>query len=158
MQKTKLSLPADNLMLQSTLLQQNDKYDVGYYTSTSSPEKRYRSPFPITPMQRTMLPGANGFRGLMQSFGPGIQPSLWDSGMIRGFILATPNRSVLSVLSKNNYEHIALHHYITEEVSVEGLKHTVGLLHAYYSQTGGRHRQEYASITLYGLLKMMGYD
>lgn len=54
----------------------------------------------------------------------------------------------------NNHEYIALYHYITQEISVGGLKHTIGLLHAYHTQTGGRHRQESAFITLYGLLKV----
>lgn len=56
------------------------------------------------------------------------------------------------MLGKNTHEYIALHHYITEKIGLEGLKHTVGLLHTYYTQIKS---QEDAAITLYGLIKMM---
>lgn len=113
---------------------------------------------PVTSTQNTMIPSSNGFRGLVQSFGPGVQAGLWNTETSAEMMLNTPNNTLLKVKGENAVERVALHQYITDGIGVEGLKHMVGILHAYHNSTGAHERKEDAIVSLYGLLKMMGYD
>lgn len=119
---------------------------------------------PLTPLpeirasDRTRMPSSNGFRGLVQSFGPGLQHSLWNEETSTELQLKTPNNSLLMVKGKNEIERTTLHQYVSAELGVEGLKHVVAILHAYYAQTGAQERKDDAEVTPYQLLRFMGYD
>ncbi len=128
-----------------------------HHQSLQSPQNRAHSLPPLTSMQKTMLPSSNGFRGLVQSFGPGLQPDLWNSETSVELRLSTPNRTLLKVRGDGEHEHKTLHHYIMEEMGVEGLKHLVVLLDTYYTQTGAKERKVDASVSLRQLLIRMGY-
>jgi hypothetical protein len=105
-----------------------------------------------------VVPSCNGMRGLVQSFGPGIQPGLWNEETSLEQMLITPNNTTLRVRGKNDGERFALARYISEEIGVEGLKHLAGILHAYYSITRGASvRKEDAVISLRGLLVALNY-
>ncbi len=110
---------------------------------------------PITSSDQTIMPGQNGGRALYAAFGPGIQPSLWNTEDTSELTLVTPNNSLLKIQGKNDGERKALYEYVTEEIGVEGLKHLICILHAYHQDTGGTNRKDDAKVTPYGLLKMM---
>jgi hypothetical protein len=132
---------------------------IDYYTFHQEVEKKERVihlPAP-TSNQRTPVPSGNGMRGLAQGFGHVIEPGLWNEENSEELIIKTPNNSLLRTVGANEHERIALYTYIHEELGVEGLKHMVGFLHAYYQHTGARERKEDAVVTPYGLLKMLGY-
>jgi hypothetical protein len=107
---------------------------------------------------RTRLPLTNSFRGLAQSFGPAVQPSLFneqrqEAGTLE---LLTPNGSLLQVVGTNTAENVALHRYVTRMLGPEGLKHLIILLEAYYLQTQAAGQKVDARVSLRQLLIRMG--
>jgi hypothetical protein len=107
---------------------------------------------------RTRLPVINSFRGLAQSFGPAVQPSLFnDQRQQAGTLeLLTPNGSLLQVMGTNTAENVALHRYVTRMLGPEGLKHLIILLDAYYLQTQATGQKVDARVSLRQLLLRMG--
>jgi len=105
---------------------------------------------------RTKVPSTNSFRALTQSFGPGVQATLWSvvpGGMLE---LITPNNSHLRVEANTASESVVLHRYVMEQLGPEGLKHMLALLDAYHLQTGGQAAKEDARVSLRQLLIRMG--
>ncbi len=110
----------------------------------------------LTSAHRTRLPLTNSFRGLAQSFGPAVQPSIWNQEREGTLQLVTPNGSTLRVEGTNACESVALHRYVTEMLGPEGLKHLLILLDAYYLQTNGTDRKSDARVSLRQLLIRLG--
>ena len=141
------------------LMMQNLAVAYATYHNAQQPAHRQHKPVPgITSGDHTKMPGGNAFRGLQQSFGPGLQQSLWNTESSTEMQLITPNNSLLSVRGENDQERRALYQYIGDEIGVEGLKHMVVLLHAYHAQTGGRERKSDAIVTPRQLLDLLGYN
>jgi hypothetical protein len=107
---------------------------------------------------RTRLPITNSFRGLAQSFGPAVQPSLFNDQRqeVGTLELLTPNGSLLQIVGTNTAEKVALHRYVTQLLGPEGLKHLIILLDAYYLQTQAAGQKVDARVSLRQLLLRMG--
>lgn len=110
----------------------------------------------LTSAHRTRLPLTNSFRGLAQSFGPAVVPSIWNHQLEGALELITPNGSLLRVVGTNTVENVALHRYVTQMLGPEGLKHLVILLDAYYLQTQGTDQKSDARVSLRQLLIRLG--
>lgn len=107
-------------------------------------------------LHRTRLPALVSFNGLAQSFGPAVQQSIWNQQQTGMLELMTPNGSHLRVIGTNTSESVALHHYVTQMLGPEGLKHLLILLDAYYIQTRGTDRKTDARVSLRQLLIRLG--
>jgi hypothetical protein len=105
---------------------------------------------------RTKVPSTNSFRALTQSFGPGVQATLWSVVPGGALELITPNNSHLRVEASTSNESVVLHRYVMEQLGPEGLKHMLALLDAYHLQTGGQAAKEDARVSLRQLLIRMG--
>lgn len=112
----------------------------------------------LTSNERTRLPSVESFRALTQSFGPGVQPSLWQDGTTPtgAILLHTPNGAYLRVQGANAWETTALHRYVADMLGPEGVKHMIGMLDAYHVQTGGGDRKADARVSLRQVLLRMG--
>src|SRR6266568_702826 len=86
------------------------------YKSDAARGTRPHSLSTLTSTQTTMFPSSNGVRGLVQSFGPGVQPDLWNNETGLELRLFTPNRSLIKVRGDGEHEHKVLHRYIMEEM------------------------------------------
>ena len=124
------------------------------HTTKTSP--RAQSLPLMSSLHRTRLPLLAPFHGLTQSFGPAIQHSIWNQQSTGTLELMTPNGSHLRVIGTNTSENVALHHYVTEMLGPEGLKHLLILLDAYYFQTRGEDRKTDARVSLRQLLIRLG--
>lgn len=118
--------------------------------------RRIQSLPALTSKHRTRMPSTNSFRALAQSFGPSVQATLWNGEAEGTLELVTPNGSLLSVKGANEFESAVLHQYVMEVLGPEGLKHMIGLLDAYYVQTGGKERKLDARISLEDFLERIG--
>lgn len=101
----------------------------------------------LTSKRQTRVPSGGSQRAIVQSFGPGVQPSLWnlDSGTIE---LQTPGKALVRLDAEDTYEQAALRRYVTEALGPEGLKHMLGILDAYDVQTNGKGQKEDARVSL----------
>lgn len=119
--------------------------------------ERARSLPPLTSAHQTLVPSHNAARGLLQTFGPGVQPSLWNlDPTARTIELQTPNRSLVSVTAQEGPELPILHRHVNEGLTPEGVKHALGVIAAYADQTGGVDQKVDARVALRQLLLRMG--
>lgn len=109
----------------------------------------------LTSSRRTFMPSSNAQRALMQTFGPGVQPSLWNAegGTIE---LQTPNNSLVRLDAQDANEHAVLQRYVAHALGPEGLKHLLGILDAYDIQTSGKDQKADARVSLRQLLLRLG--
>ncbi|HEU5379684.1 MAG TPA: hypothetical protein VFV38_30030, partial [Ktedonobacteraceae bacterium] len=112
----------------------------------------------LTSQQRTRVPQGTHFQGLAQSFGPGMAThwSQWRHGAPGHMEVITPNLSKLRVEGTGHAETAALQRYVTELLGPEGVKHLLGILELYYTQTGGADQHVNAEISLRQLLLRIG--
>lgn len=111
----------------------------------------------LTSSRRTFVPSSNAQRALMQTFGPGIQPSLWNAEGGGAIELQTPNNSLVRLDAQDANEHAVLQRYVAAERGPEGLKHLIGILDAYHIQTGGKDQKADARASLRQIvLRMKG--
>lgn len=112
----------------------------------------------LTSSHRTLVPSANAFRALMQSFGPGLQQSVWNMDTsAKKLELHVPNGSTLQLEAESDNANAILHRYVGELLGPEGLKHLIGVLDSYDVQTGGEDQKVDARVSLSQLLLRMGY-
>lgn len=112
---------------------------------------------PLTSAHRTFIPSHNAPRAVWQTFGPGVQPSLWNLDPNNQAIeLQTPNKSLVRISPQEGPELAVLHRYVLEGLTPEGIKHAVGVLSAYADQTGGVDQKTDARVSLRQLLLRMG--
>lgn len=102
----------------------------------------------LTSSRRTFVPSSNAPRALMQTFGPGVQPSLWNAEGGGTIELQTPNNSLVRLDAQDANEHAVLQRYVTGALGPEGLKHLIGILDAYHLQTGGKDQKADARASL----------
>ncbi|MFL5587649.1 MAG: hypothetical protein ACJ8DI_08340 [Ktedonobacteraceae bacterium] len=110
----------------------------------------------LTSAHRTRIPTLASFHSLTQSFGPAIRHADWNQERAGTLELLTPSGSILRVIGTNATENIMLHHYVTDMLGPEGLKHLLILLDAYYVQTGGLEHKVDARVSLRQLLLRLG--
>jgi hypothetical protein len=121
-------------------------------------EPKHHTSMPdINSSQKTPMPSNNRTRAIVESFGPAMQPSLWNNETASEQTLATPNGALLRVKGDKDYENKALYQYITTMMGPEGIKHMITLVEAYLTQTGANDRKDDARVSLRQLLIRMGY-
>jgi hypothetical protein len=132
----------------------------GAYWAAHQHEERTASLPTLTSAHRTFVPSHNATRSLWQTFGPGVQPSVWNLDPSNQTIeLRTPNQSLVRVTPQEGQEgpELAfLHRHVLESLTPEGIKHAVGVLSAYADQTGGVDQKLDARVSLRQLLLRMG--
>lgn len=122
-------------------------------------ETKHHTSMPdINSSQKTPMPSNNRTRAIVESFGPAMQPSLWNNETASEQTLATPNGALLRVKGTADYENKALYQYITTMMGPEDIKHMIILVESYLTQTGAKDRKDDARISLRQLLLRMGYS
>jgi hypothetical protein len=111
---------------------------------------------PLTSVHHSMLPSADHFRGLAQSFGPRVALSLWNTAESAEQLLEAPNGARLAVRGENSQEKKALYELIEGGMGVEGIKYMIAMMAIYNEQTNAIDRKTDARVTLRQILSYMG--